>query len=385
MSSANEDLYAAQRLLREHIAELTANGELVNVHCYAIDNLTKISEQNIEAECDKLIKAVREAKNRLLRDFRESSKVQLSVARRSYISISNEKRLCTDLNNEITTVIRDEEKEEVQGDRIKKLCQQIKETCTKRTEYQQNNNLGPNAGEIKQKLFEIATRHLGEMSVALSNIMGQQPVVETPKKYRLKLKGQVVNEAGDDSKDEEKSPPRNARITKLKRHYIVRGSQGVPRSPGIIESGGQSGSSAASDDSVYATSGSSECKSPETAANSPNSPKSKKNKKGKYERPTIVVGYKVSEKQKAWRRRQILIGQKSEGYRNLIQMHPGYMKGNPSRTLKRKSYPALIYPPDVEENIGKKRWSGKYRQWRLFLHGFTKNADVDPATIPQQF
>ena len=182
MSSANEDLYGAQRLLREHIHELTACGESLNLDCCEIDNVTKIIENEIEANFDQLIKAVRQAKSELLRDTRESRKEQLGVARRSYISLSNEKRLCTDLSNEITSIIRDEETEGAQSDRIKKLCQEIKETCTKRTEYQQNSNVGLKRVEIRKKLSEIAYRHVDEICVTFSKLTGPQPVLETPKK-----------------------------------------------------------------------------------------------------------------------------------------------------------------------------------------------------------
>ena len=358
MASSDEDLLAAQRLLGDHIAELSHNSELVNVHCFAIDNLSKISERNIEAECDKLIEEVCRAKKELLSEFRASAKSQLSVARKNYISIAAEKRLCEDLNGEIGAVIRNEdEKEDVQGDRIKKLCQQIKETCTKRTQLQQTNNSGPTAAEIKQKLFEIASRHLGQMGTTLSRIMEQKKQPDTLKTYRLKPKNQSppnqARKVGEEQKHQ--SPPRT---TKLKRHYIVRGSPGSASGPSIA---GSSGSTASAETAGSTTSASSSS----TVRGSP-----------QRQRPTVVVGYKVSDKQKEWRRRQIQIAKGTEGYRNLVQMHPAYLRDNPSRSSRRKCFPAMVYPPDVHENIGKKRWAGKYRQWRLFLHGFTKNADV---------
>merc|ERR1719474_1272015 len=233
-------------------------------------------------------------------------------------------------------------------DRIKKLSQQIQETCTKRTQFQQTETIGPNAAEIKRKLFEIASHHLSAMTTSLSGILEQKKKPEALKKYRLKLKSQSAGNQLIEAKDEEdeKTPQR----TKVKRHYIVRGSPG--------SSSSASPGSAGSVSSIASTSTDSNAK-----AKSP-----------RKERPTIVVGYKVSEKQKEWRRKQIQIAKGSEGYRNLVQMHPAYLKDVPSRSSRRKSFPAMVYPPDVNENIGKKRWAGKYRQWRLFLHGFTKSA-----------
>jgi len=424
MASASDlrNLFSAQRRLREHVAELQNNGELVNVHCYAIRNLCNVNEVKIEVEFEKIIDEIRKAKDKLLKEFNDACQEQLGSARKSWISIVNEKQLCLDLSHELQMVMSDDAEVDDNGERIKKLCRQITETCTKRTEFQvqqTSSGYGPSVDEMKRRLFAIASHNLAQATVSLSDMLGEKKaeetvkVKDTVKEYRLKLRNVESFKRSNQANgmdDDEKCPVQTT-TGKLKRHYIVRGSNGngngspkSHRSGGSVYSAVGKGSTTASyagsttsDASVFTSAASSGSGSGSSDSQTQSvgfqgsarfaRPRDVKSSKRRETRPRKgsrdrdrngkLVGHQVSEKQKVWRRRQIQIGKNSQGYRNLISMHPSYLRDiNPSKANRRKCFPALVYPPDVDENIGKKRWSGKYRQWRLFLHGFVKSSNI---------
>ena len=75
-----------------------------------------------------------------------------------------------------------------------------------------------------------------------------------------------------------------------------------------------------------------------------------------------------------WRRMQIDIGKNSMGYQNLVKLCPGYTKN------KKKGWKLdidMIEQPKIDAKCGKKRWVGRYKKWRQFLHEFDNIDDVE--------
>jgi len=70
-----------------------------------------------------------------------------------------------------------------------------------------------------------------------------------------------------------------------------------------------------------------------------------------------------------WRRSQIEYGKNCIGYKNLINLYPDY-ELNKKKGKGWKFDFAMIEMPKLEEKVGKKRWVGRYKKWRQFLHEF---------------
>ena len=68
-----------------------------------------------------------------------------------------------------------------------------------------------------------------------------------------------------------------------------------------------------------------------------------------------------------WREKQIFYGKNTIGYKNFIKKYP-------NKELNRLNN-SLLSTPDPTEQIGKKRWVGKYQKWRKFLHQFDNEGD----------
>jgi len=64
-----------------------------------------------------------------------------------------------------------------------------------------------------------------------------------------------------------------------------------------------------------------------------------------------------------WRMKQIKLGKQTQGYLNFIKIYP-------DKDLRFRLSNNLCSTPDKNERIGKKRWGGKYKKWRKFLHKF---------------
>jgi len=64
-----------------------------------------------------------------------------------------------------------------------------------------------------------------------------------------------------------------------------------------------------------------------------------------------------------WRAKQIKLGKETQGYINFIKIYP-------DTDMRFRLRNNLCSTPDKNEKIGKKRWCGKYKKWRKFLHTF---------------
>ena len=76
----------------------------------------------------------------------------------------------------------------------------------------------------------------------------------------------------------------------------------------------------------------------------------------------------VSARAEQWRQRQIDIAKQTLEYKQLLEMYPNYESAK-----WRKENPQFFEMPKINEKIGKKRWSGKMKKYRAFLHGFAAN------------
>jgi len=72
---------------------------------------------------------------------------------------------------------------------------------------------------------------------------------------------------------------------------------------------------------------------------------------------------KPSAEASEWRTKQIKLGKKTQGYINFINIYP-------DTDMRFRLRNNLCSTPDKNEKIGKKRWCGKYKKWRKFLHTF---------------
>merc|ERR1712190_182800 len=77
-----------------------------------------------------------------------------------------------------------------------------------------------------------------------------------------------------------------------------------------------------------------------------------------------------------WRTKQIKLGKQTKGYLNFIRIYP-------DKDLRSRLSNNLCSTPDKNERIGKKRWGGKYKKWRKFLHKFD-DLDAEEQQSEQQ-
>ena len=95
---------------------------------------------------------------------------------------------------------------------------------------------------------------------------------------------------------------------------------------------------------------------------------------GGYRTRIDAVTHGPSQAATEWRRMQIDIGRNSMGYQNLIKLCPGYTKN------KKKGWKLdidMIEQPKIDAKCGKKRWVGRYKKWRQFLHEFDNIDNVE--------
>jgi len=73
-----------------------------------------------------------------------------------------------------------------------------------------------------------------------------------------------------------------------------------------------------------------------------------------------------------WRKKHIAYAKNSQGYANFVKKYP-------NKDLRYRHLNGLVSTPDANEKIGKKRWVGKLKKWRKFLHQFDAEDDGDSS------
>lgn len=331
--SGRGNLVREQRVLKEHISELSTNMELINAHCFAVDNLTAQCERTVDEQFDKMIDKIEQTRKQSKRQLHASSKAQLKMARHSFINMLNERRLCEDLNTEIEKVmtIEDRRDESPHTERIKKLCKEIKRTCSKRASYDMTKVNGPN---IKRKLIDLTKSNLNQMiksfSIAIRSVKAKpvkgttvnslnstNPKVKVIDIQNTKQSTSKYNEREqkDEEQDHERTQP-NIVVHRVYRRRMV----------------------------------------------------SHRN------RGDFIA---VSGQQMAWRTKQLQIGRESQEYRDLLKLYPGYSMDSKQSIVNAKGLNYdFVYPPKIGDQVSKRKWTRRYKKWRGFLHQITTSGPI---------
>eukprot|EP01083_Nonionella_stella_P203724 743145_1 len=99
--TGDQQLISIHQQLQQYIQQLSSNAELVNTHCYLIDEFTENCKENIERACLSVTSAIDSRKKNLLNHLYTIQKSKTSTARDIFISISKELKLCQSIKLEI--------------------------------------------------------------------------------------------------------------------------------------------------------------------------------------------------------------------------------------------------------------------------------------------
>merc|ERR1719295_34760 len=161
-----------------HIDRLDKRMEVINVHCFAVDNLTARCEQTIDEQFDCMIAQIEQTRKQSKDELRASSHLQLRLARDSFIALNNERRLCQELSLQLdkAMTIKNVPEESPLAQRISGLCKEIQKTCLKRKSNDDTKWIGPNPLNINigQKLVQITTRNLTQMIKGFADAMKKE-------------------------------------------------------------------------------------------------------------------------------------------------------------------------------------------------------------------
>eukprot|EP00483_Globobulimina_turgida_P005790 UN05800 len=151
-----QQLISAHTELQKHITTLGSNAELINSHCYLIDDYTKTGKENIEKECDGIRKAIEIRKNKLIKELCKMQQLKTTNAQNIFLSVAEDLKLCESINFEIENLIKRQIHPPPTQEYINQLCCKIDEVCSKQTYDNSNDATSQQTAAIKSNFYRTS-------------------------------------------------------------------------------------------------------------------------------------------------------------------------------------------------------------------------------------